>query len=126
MSRCRFAATVGSALESAPCGRGETGVTHLAFRSPVVLRCRHARRAAMPEYATTPHWVTKRDGRVVPFESDKVCRAIFSATEELGRPDAFLARELTDGVLHFLAADLDGGDTASTTQIAATAVKVVR
>src|SRR5205823_7720202 len=100
-------------------------VTRLAFESPLVLRCRHARRAAMPEYATTPNWVAKRDGRVVPFEGDKICRAVFAATEELGRPDAFLARELTDSVLHFLANDLDA-DTATTAQIADTVVKVVR
>src|SRR5438270_3871172 len=88
-----------------------------------VSSCYHA---AMPEYATTPTWVAKRDGRVVPFEGDNVCRAIFAVTEELGRPDAFLARELTDGVLHFLATDLDGSDTATTAQIADTVVKVVR
>lgn len=80
----------------------------------------------MSEYATTPSWVAKRDGRVVPFEGDKICRAVFAVTEELGRPDAFLARELTDGVLHFLADDLDGRDTATTAQIADTVVKVVR
>jgi hypothetical protein len=69
-------------------------------------------------------WVTKRDGRLVPFESDRVSRALFAATESLGRPDAFLARELTDGVLHFLAADAEGVPT--TAQVAETVAKVVR
>jgi hypothetical protein len=69
-------------------------------------------------------WVTKRDGRLVPFEADKISRALFAATETLGRPDAFLARELTDGVLHFLATDADGVPT--TDEIADTVIKVVR
>src|SRR5207248_4419519 len=74
---------------------------------------------------TPPAWVHKRDGRLVPFEPDKISRALFAATEELGRPDAFLAHELTDGILHFLAAEVDGA-TPSTAQIADTAIKVVR
>ena len=56
----------------------------------------------------TPTWIAKRDGRLVPFEADKISRALFAATESLGRPDAFLARELTDGIVHFLAAESDG------------------
>ena len=79
----------------------------------------------MPEYATTPNWVAKRDGRVVPFEGDKICRAVFAATEELGRPDAFLARELTDGVLYFLAEETAGA-IPTTAQIAELIGKVVR
>jgi hypothetical protein len=72
-----------------------------------------------------PAWVSKRDGRLVPFEADRISRSLFAATETLGRPDAFLARELADGVVHFLAAD--GEDTPPTTaQIAETVVKVVR
>lgn len=70
-------------------------------------------------------WVTKRDGRLVPFEADKISRALFAATEALGRPDAFLARELTDVVLHFLAAQADGS-TPTTGQIAELVVKIVR
>jgi hypothetical protein len=70
-------------------------------------------------------WVHKRDGRLVPFEADKISRALFAATESLGRPDAFLARELTDGILHFLAADA-GGAPPTTAQVAEMVVKVVR
>src|SRR5262249_18497257 len=40
---------------------------------------------------TPPAWVHKRDGRLVPFEPDKISRSLFAATEALGRPDAFLA-----------------------------------
>lgn len=72
-----------------------------------------------------PPWVTKRDGRLVPFEADKISRALFAATESLGRPDAFLARELTDGVLHFLAAETDG-TTPTTAQVRELVIKVVR
>jgi hypothetical protein len=72
-----------------------------------------------------PEWVCKRDGRLVPFDADKICRSVFTATETLGRPDAFTARELTDGVLHFLAEEAEGG-TLSTRQIADMVIKVVR
>jgi hypothetical protein len=72
-----------------------------------------------------PAWVYKRDGRLVPFDADKISRALFAAGESLGRPDPFLARELADGVVHFLADESDG--TPSTTaQVAELVVKVVR
>src|SRR5690348_5725312 len=72
-----------------------------------------------------PAWVYKRDGQLVPFDADKISRALFAATEALGRPDAFLARELADGVVHFLAADADG-PTLTTAQVAELVEKVVR
>ncbi|HZT80156.1 MAG TPA: ATP cone domain-containing protein [Gemmataceae bacterium] len=74
---------------------------------------------------TLPAWVRERDGSLVPFEPDRLSRSLFAATEALGRPDAFLARELADGVLHFLAAELEG-ETPTTEQVAECAVKVVR
>lgn len=78
-----------------------------------------------PSSPAPPAWVCKRDGRLVPFESDKISRSLFAATERLGRPDAFLARELTDGVLHFLTAETDGA-IPTTAQIAELVAKVVR
>ena len=72
-----------------------------------------------------PAWVCKRDGTLVPFDADKISRALFAATEELGRPDAFLARELADGVVHFLTMESEG-QTPTTAQIAELVVKVVR
>src|SRR5262245_45118524 len=72
-----------------------------------------------------PAWVTKRDGRLVPFEADKISRALFAATETLGHPDAFLARELTDGIVHFLSAAVEGA-TPTTAQVRELVVKVVR
>jgi hypothetical protein len=72
-----------------------------------------------------PSWVKKRDGRLVPFDSDAISQDLYSATEALGQPDALLARELTDGVLHFLAGE-NAEDTQSTGAIADLVVKVVR
>ncbi|HXG08836.1 MAG TPA: ATP cone domain-containing protein [Gemmataceae bacterium] len=81
--------------------------------------------AVTPPLSHPPTWVYKRDGRLVPFEADKISRALFAATESLGRPDAFLARELTDGVVHFLAAELDGV-IPTTAQVRDLVIKVVR
>ena len=72
-----------------------------------------------------PAWVYKRDGRLVPFEADRICRALFSASEQLGVPNAFLARELTDGVVHFLLSEFDEA-TPTTSQIADSVIKIVR
>jgi hypothetical protein len=72
-----------------------------------------------------PAWIHKRDGRLVPFEADKISRALFAATESLGRPDAFLARELTDGVVHFLTSESEGA-VPTTAQVAELTAKVVR
>lgn len=35
-------------------------------------------------------------------DGDRIAQAIFAATAALGQPDAFLARELAEGVVHFL------------------------
>jgi hypothetical protein len=72
-----------------------------------------------------PAWVRKRDGQIVPFEADKISRALFASTEALGRPDAFLARELADGVVHFLTEE-NSGATPTTADIAELVAKVVR
>jgi hypothetical protein len=71
-----------------------------------------------------PEWVRKRDGRLMPFEPDKLCRSLFAATESLGLPDPFLARELTDGVLHFLGPDCPA--IPSTIDLHDLVIKVVR
>jgi hypothetical protein len=72
-----------------------------------------------------PAWVAKRDGQLVPFDADKISRALFAAGESLGHADAFLARELADGVVHFLSLESEGA-TPTTEQIADLVVKVVR
>jgi hypothetical protein len=71
-----------------------------------------------------PRWVTRADGRLAPFDADRIHRALFAATENLGQPDPFLARELTDSVLHFLA-EVDD-DPIRTDQIVEQVAKVVR
>src|SRR5205807_4245513 len=78
-----------------------------------------------PHTPPSPAWVRKRDGRLVPFEADKISQALFAASETAGRPDAFMARELTDSILHFLAAET-GGAIPKTEQIADLVIKVVR
>jgi len=62
---------------------------------------------------------------VEPFQADKISSALFAASESLGEPDAFLARELTQGVLFFLDQE-NLGDVAEVAQIAELAAKVVR
>src|SRR5438270_291555 len=74
---------------------------------------------------TPPAWIYKRDGQLVPFEADKISRSLFAVTEALGRPDAFLARELADGVVHFLAVESDSS-VPTTSQVAEVVVKIVR
>ncbi len=70
-------------------------------------------------------FVRKRDGRLVPFDTDKITQALFAATEAIGRPDAFLVRELTDSVLYFLAQE-NFGHPLTTESIAEVVIKVVR
>src|SRR3954470_9597168 len=78
-----------------------------------------------PHTTPPPAWVRKRDGRLVPFEADRISRALFAASETAGRPDAFLARELADVVVHFLADETDG-TTPTTEQVHEVVVKGLR
>ncbi|MBI2805053.1 MAG: hypothetical protein HYX68_08730 [Planctomycetes bacterium] len=55
------------------------------------------------EVAHLPAWVRRRDGSQVPFDADHICQALFAAASSLGAASAFVNRELTDVVLHFLA-----------------------
>ena len=61
------------------------------------------------------------------FEASKIQRrAVFAAaTEQVGRPDAFLAGELTEGILHFLGQDL-AGSIPTTAQLRELIEKVIR
>jgi hypothetical protein len=80
---------------------------------------------SQPGTSGFPAWVKKRGGRLEPFDTDKIVRGLFAATESCGRPDAFLARELTDGVLLFLMRELSG-QTPASGQVAELVTKVVR
>jgi hypothetical protein len=72
-----------------------------------------------------PQWVAQQDGLVTPFDPDRISQSLFAAGESLGRPDAFLCRELTDSVVHFLAEETEGA-VPTTQQIAELTIKVVR
>src|SRR5262249_61988903 len=72
-----------------------------------------------------PTWVRKRDGRTVPFEADRISRALFAAGESCGRPDAFRTRELADAVVHFLTDESDD-KVPTTEQVREVVIKVLR
>lgn len=72
-----------------------------------------------------PTWVKEPSGRLVPFDADRISRRLFAASAALGFPNAFLARELTDGVVHFMAQG-DFGETAPATEIDEFVAKIVR
>jgi hypothetical protein len=75
--------------------------------------------------AGPPESVRLPDGIVQPFEPERITRSLFAATEWLGHGDAFLARELTDGVLHFLSMQ-ESGPVTTPDEIAEIVSKVVR
>jgi len=72
-----------------------------------------------------PEFVRRSDGAVEPFEPERITRALFAAAERAGQADAFLARELTESVTHFLETEAAGG-TLDAAEIADTVARVVR
>ncbi len=74
--------------------------------------------------AHLPMFVRRRDGSQVPFDADQICQTLFEAAAKLGNPSAFLARELTDVVQHFLSLE-DWPSITSTAQIADFVEKIV-
>ncbi|MBX9681545.1 MAG: hypothetical protein K2X38_22550 [Gemmataceae bacterium] len=72
-----------------------------------------------------PTWVREADGRTVPFDADRISGRLFAATARLGSPNSFLARELADGVLHFLSHE-DLGETTTWQIVDDLVAKVVR
>jgi hypothetical protein len=72
-----------------------------------------------------PSWVSKRDGRLVPFEADRIRRALFAASESLGQPSVFRSCELTESIVHFLALDSEG-QIPTTQRIAEVVEQVLR
>ena len=67
--------------------------------------------------------VTKRDGRLVPFEPGKIARSLLAAAAACGLKDSFYARELADAVTHYLARTHD--ERAPTTEMVALSVEQV-
>jgi len=77
------------------------------------------------EIAALPVWVRRADGSQVPFEADCICQSLYAAAESLGSTSAFVIRELTDAVLHFLGqADFEA--VVTTAQLAEQVEKIVR
>jgi hypothetical protein len=72
-----------------------------------------------------PTWIRKRDGRLAPFDPDRICQALFAASEQLGQPNAFLARELTDSIVHFLMQE-STNEPPTTAELSELIAKVVR
>src|SRR5262249_4278882 len=85
----------------------------------------HRRRRPIMDDPAPPTWVRKRDGRQEEFDADKISRALFAATEDLGEPDAFLARALADAAVGFLALDWEGR-TPTTEEVREVVARVVR
>jgi hypothetical protein len=79
----------------------------------------------MADFGDLPERVRLPDGRIEPFEPERITRSLFAAAERVGRADAFLSQEMTEGVLYFLAAESVGEETtpADITEIVG---KVVR
>jgi hypothetical protein len=71
-----------------------------------------------------PAWVRTPEGHLEPFNADRIARSLFAAAGTLGRADAFLCRELTDGVVHFLALECQA--TPDVTEIAEVVARTVR
>jgi hypothetical protein len=74
--------------------------------------------------AVPPAWVRTNEGRLEPFDADRIARSLFAAAQRLGQADAFLCRELTDGVVHFLALETEG--TPSVAELAEVVGRTVR
>ena len=75
--------------------------------------------------AIIPEFVRHADHRVEPFEPERITGSLFRVAERIGVADAFLARELTESITHFLETEATGG-IVTTAEIAETVVRVVR
>lgn len=60
------------------------------------------------ETGTTISKIKKRDGRIVPFQQEKITDAIFKATREVGEPNRKLAEEISDQVVETLEKEFTG------------------
>lgn len=62
-------------------------------------------------------WVAKRDGRVVPFNAEKIADAIFAAAKAVGGEDRRQAEFLAGQVIHLLGQSLPDGGQPQVEQI---------
>ena len=51
---------------------------------------------------TKIEWVKKRDGRIVPFQKEKIVNAIYKALKSTDKDDQLLAQEMTEAVTFYL------------------------
>lgn len=75
--------------------------------------------------ALTTTLISKRDGRIVPFETEKITFAIFKAIRAVGRPDRQLAEDLMLDVLKQVGIFEKTGYTPSVEEIQDTVEKVL-
>lgn len=61
-----------------------------------------------PDAPPLPAWIMTKDGRIVPFQEDHICKDLYETAVKLGKPDPFLARELADATSYFLASENPG------------------
>ncbi|MEM3030976.1 MAG: ribonucleotide reductase N-terminal alpha domain-containing protein [Candidatus Micrarchaeia archaeon] len=59
----------------------------------------------------TLKFIRKRDGRIVPFDQEKITNAIFKAAQAVGGKDRELAQKLSDQVVEELEKKYDGRET---------------
>jgi len=80
-----------------------------AFRNvlPFQTLCNAARRTGGTVVGKIQR-VRKRDGRVVPFDVEKITEAVFRAAQAVGGEDRFMAQELADVVVMFLEKSFQG------------------
>jgi len=52
--------------------------------------------------------IRKRDGRIVPFEQEKITNAIFKAAQAVGGTDRELSKKLSDEVVEIINKKYDG------------------
>ena len=52
--------------------------------------------------------IKKRDGRIVPFDQDKITQAIFNAARSIGGSDRTKAQELSNKVIELIKERFDG------------------
>jgi hypothetical protein len=71
-------------------------------------------------------WVRKRDKRMAPFDPTKVASSVLAAHRRVDPENpAFVAQELADAVLHFLAEEFAGA-VLTTQDVSETVMKVLR
>lgn len=52
------------------------------------------------------HWIRKRDGRIIPFDKERISNAIFRAAQAVGGNDLTLAETLADEVIRLLSVSI--------------------